>query len=205
MYEPKDLNEKNLEMLFQKKMIEVNTEIAKQQQTNEIKDTYAQRREARHEFQRESRKTQYYEVIIKKSGKLILETRNSWINIMEREVANFKFLGLFPLVSSDGDGGISALSLEITGEEKCIYIANSKAGKEGYLLRKITDAGGKVYANSKSVKQNFLMEFWTAIYPLRTDMVTIPTHVGWISEGKNQFKFVERGTKLWDEFVRDAK
>lgn len=205
MCESKDLSSNSSECFYQKKMIEVNAELVKQQQLYEIKDAYAQRREARHEFQKEFKKAKYYEIIIKDGGKLILETKNSWINVPEQEVGNFKFLGLFPLGSSDGDRGISALSLEIEGIEKTTYITNSKVGKGGYLLRKITDVGGKVFAGSKKNQEFFLLEFWTAIYPLRTDVVIIPEHVGWILEGKNQFKFVEKGTKVWCDFLEDAK
>lgn len=205
MNEILNMNKNDLNITYQKEEIKKQAAIEKEFQMNEIKDAYAQRREVRHEFQRAARKAQYDEITILRSGELRVDTRNSWANIPGRPVANFKFLGNFPLVSSDGDDGLTVFLLEIAGAEKNFYLNNARVGIGDYLLKKITSGGGVIFANSRNAQIELLRKIWISVHPIHTDPVLIPTHFGWVEFGKNEFKFVKRGTRLWKEYVEMAK
>lgn len=191
--------------MYEKEMMKSKISMAKTMGLCEMKDMYAQRREVRHETQKERAKTKYYEIEIGGAGELKLQTKNSWIDVPERGVANFKYKGLFPLVSSDGDKGIFVLDLEIGNDDFYVYLDESKIAKNNYLMRKITFVGGRIFVNSQKFKEELLKDFWTTIYPLRIGDIIIPTHTGWVELGNNSFKFVEEGETLWQDIIKRAK
>lgn len=195
----------DLQIFYEKERIRTDAALTKEYCRNNIKAVYEQEKEVRHERQREARKAQYDDIVVAKEGELIMRRRNSWIGIPERKVANFKFRGLFPLISSDGDGGISALELEIMGVASYVYLMDSKVGRGEYLLRKIMAVGGQILVDAVKDQENFLRKFWAAIFLLRTNAVMVPIRTGWVLLGKNQFRFIEKGATLWTDVIEAAK
>ncbi|WP_285824131.1 hypothetical protein [Schaedlerella arabinosiphila] len=193
-----------MQIFYEKERIRTDAALMREYCKSDIKEAYQRKKEVRHELQREARKAQYDDIVVA-GNEIIIRKRNSWIDIPERRAANFKFRGLFPLISSDGDGGISALELEIMDAARYVYLIDSKAGRGGYLLRKIMAVGGQILVDAVKDQENFLRKFWVAILPLRTDAVMVPTHTGWVSWGNSAFRFVEKGATLWESVMKAAK
>lgn len=205
MYDTRDESEKDLQLIYQKEMMKAQIDVTKARCLNEIRDEYAQKKEVRSEIRREMRKAQYNKIVIGETGKLILKTENSWIDVPERKIANFKFLGLFPLISSEGENGIFVLNLEIINVEKYVYLDEAKIGKSGYMFKKITAVGGKIFEKSQKEKESILQNFWTSIYPICTQEIVIPVKHGWVSLGKNNYKFVKEGELVWKDYVKKTR
>lgn len=194
-----------IQIFYEKERIRTDAVRMREYYKSDIKEAYQWEKEVHHERQRELRKAQFDEIVVAESGELIIRRRNSWIGIPERRAANFRFRGLFPLINSEGDGGISALELEIMDAARYVYLIDSKIGRGEYLSRKIMAVGGKILVDAVKDQENFCRKFWVSIFPLRTDTVMVPTHTGWVSLGKDEFRFIERGTTLWADVMKAAK
>ena len=79
------------------------------------------------------------------------------------------------------------------------------AGKYNYLMEKIAESKGMIYANKQTERRNILLEFWIKALSLCKKEIIIPENIGWIRDEEQRYKFILEGTLLWKDILKRSK
>lgn len=198
-------DQEEIRLLQEKSRVEIEKTVLKEHYLNQERMDLAQKKMQLREYAKESRKASYEELIVGADGELSMKTKNLLINIPQRKIANFNFCEIYKLKSSNGKEGFYLLILSIDSRKKGIYLDVRKAGKNNYLMEKIAEAGGMIYANKPRQRQNILLGFWIKALSLCKKEQIIPENIGWIRDEENIYKFVPEGTLLWEDIIKKSK
>ena len=197
--------QEEIRLLQEKSRVEIEKTVLKEHYLNQERMDLAQKKLRLNEYVKEARKANYDELIIKANGELSMQTKNLFVNVPPREISNFRFYEIYKLRSSNGDGGIYLLILLVNSNKTKIYLDSRKAGKSNYLMEKVTEAKGVIYANRPMERQNILLGFWIKSLSLCKKEKVIPANTGWIRDEENIYKFVPEGTLLWEDIMKKSK
>lgn len=197
--------QERIESIYVKNQLDINAAYVKGQVQNQLRIDLDDQKTLRREYRREMRKAEYSEVMIREDGELEVETKSSIVSLPKRRAANFKFLDLLQLKSVDGDGPVYVMFLKVGEKEGTIYLDGEKVGKGGYLLKKISEAGGRVLMDTQKKKSDFILDFWSAARARDCEELLIPVSPGWISIGEKQYRFVKEAETLWKKIIENTK
>lgn len=188
-----------------KSQIELEKESAKIRIQNDARLDFEQRKMCLQESRRQIRAASYTVIRIEENGALQATVKNALLDLPSRPIANFDVGVMMNLVSSQGDRGIFGLQLVIGNTPKNVYLNAQKMNKIEYFLGKITSAGGRIFADTEKIRKNIAISLWTELLKRCAETVIVPANRGWIRDGKNHYRYVEKEAILWDEILRRAK
>lgn len=157
------------------------------------------------EYRKEVQKANYVEIQLGYEGEIAMETRNVLVSIPQHKIVNFCFDNLVRLISSDGEYGFFRLDLHIDLKKIQIFLDEKKVGKSKYLMKKIVEAGGNIYADRRVIQENILLAFWAKISSICKKREIIPSNVGWIKDVDGNYKFIQKGDMLWKDVLEKSK
>lgn len=138
------------------------------------------------------RKKQIFEQIgIDEYGNITVITKNLTISPKKRSLCNMKSPELTKLVRVKAqEDCIFCMSCLVNEKWKKIYLAEEKLGNGGYILKKITSAGGIFYLEKQSACKRFAVDLISGLLPGAKE-VFVPDTPGWMKLPSGKFKFVE--------------
>lgn len=144
------------------------------------------------------RKKQIFEQIgIDEEGNITLITKNLTISPKKRSLCNMKSPALTKLVRVKAqEDCIFCMSCLVNEKWEKIYLAEEKLGNGGYILKKITSAGGIFYLEKQSACKRFAVDL-ISILLLGAKEVFVPDTPGWMKLPSGKFKFVEEEDLSW--------
>lgn len=201
-------NAKN-QMEFSKKMaegkLEIEKAVLKEKLLNDEKLDYEQKKIQMQEYKKEVAKMNYLEIGFGAQGELELHTKNALVTVPKCNVTNFLFKGIEKLICSDGRSGFYKLFLLINSRNEEVFLDKRKMGKAEYLSEKITDVGGRIYVNKKTVRENILLDFAAKLIAICEKKQIIPANIGWIKIPEDKYKLIRKGELLWQDIIEKAK
>ena len=198
-------DQEEIRFLQEKSIVEIKKTVLKEHYLNQERMDLTQKKLWLNEYAKEARRASYDELIIGADGELSMQTQNLLVSIPRREISNFNFCEIYKLKSSNGKEGFYLLVLSVDSRKKEIYLDLRKAGKNSYLMEKITEAEGMIYANKPRQRQNILLEFWIKALSLCKKAKIIPENIGWIRDEEQRYKFISEGDLLWKDILKKSK
>lgn len=194
-----------LNELQMRKQIELNNEVAKANFLNDSRMELERRKMCLQEYKRQVRAVSYTEVSLKGDGTIEAKEKSALVNLPKIPITNFSFEAIANLVSSDGGCGIYGLELIIDNKSVQIFLNAHKVGRPEYFMKKITEVGGRIFADTNKKCKNIIMGLWSELRKQCKDTVVVPTHIGWIIDKQERYRFVEEGKMLWSDVIKRAK
>lgn len=168
-------------------------------ETEEIKLHYAETR-------RENRLAQCEEVNISESGELTVHTKNLHIKSQERKICNFSNPCLIEMRSTEGDEGLLALEINISGNIRTAVLLKKKIFQVDYIEEKLGMLGAMFMASSSFRRHCYVRNFVAALLSNGiSNIIILPTHIGWNRLPDGEWKFTEREEQTWKECQKLAK
>lgn len=199
------LNQLEIGKTVAKSQIEVEKAVWKQHLLNQEKIDFEQKKIRLQEYRKEMQKAKYEEVYFIAQGEIEVRTKNLLVDAPKRRLSNFQFKNIFRLKSTDGNDNFYLLELFANMKNIQVFLNGEKVGKPDYLMKKITEVGGEIYANKRRERENILIALWTKMCSLCEKTIIIPSHIGWIRDGNKGYKFIEKEDLLWEDIVKKAK
>lgn len=184
---------------------EIEKSIRKERLMNEERLNFVAKKIQIQEYRKELQKASYEEVYFGTQGEVEVYAKNAIVDVPRRKLANFQFRRIFRLTSSEGDDGFYLVELFANMKNVQIFFDGEKVGKPDYLMKKIAEVGGEIYANKRRERENILIALWAKMYSLCEKTIIIPSHIGWIRDTKEDYKFIGKGDLLWEDIVKKAK
>lgn len=205
LYESDEQMQKRLNELQVRKQIELSNEVAKANFRNDSRMELERRKMCLQEYKRQLRAVSYTEVSLKEDGTIEAKEKNAIVNLPKIPISNFSFEAIANLVSSDGECGIYGLELIIDNKQVQIFLNAHKMGRPEYFMKKITEVGGRIFADTNKKSRNIIIGLWSELRKQCKDTVVVPTHIGWITDKQERYRFVEEGRMLWSDVIKRAK
>lgn len=140
------------------------------------------------EKEMEIRRQQVEVVTIDLDGSLSVQTQNLRIDAQPRKVANFVHAGFAELRSTEHDEHLFLWQIKINGTLKNVLILPNKMGSATYVLRKLREQGGEIYASSPAEKKNYIGQITAKLMSCDYEISRIPPFREWFfDDGKIKF------------------
>ena len=143
------------------------------------------------EKEMEIRRQQVEVVTIDVNGSLSVQTQNLRIEAQPRKVANFVYAGFAELRSAENDERLFVLQIKINGTLKNVLILPNKIGSATYVLRKLREQGGEIYAFSSAEKKNYICQIMATLMTRNYEIRRIPKFREWFLDD-GEIKFYNR-------------
>lgn len=188
----------------QKSQLRIYEDSAKRNGAIEMQQIIDRQRSLQREEERELRKSQIESMKIMENGEVYTQTKNLRVKAEARRNFNFLFpeIFIFKHMGSEYEQ-LFLLRFEVERQDYWTVLDPSRCNSGGYVLGKMNNIGGEVFANTLAKRKELARQMVTMCIRNCENQITLPDERGWMKDVDGKISFFN-GRWTWKEACKCA-